>query len=217
MGTGRFFEKLKPHVGPIEPFGIDISEKMIEIARLRIPALEAAVDDAANLDSHFLGTAFDLVCTHFVTGFVPMSLLAGKIHERLAPGGYWSLVGGAKAGFPALQKKARAPGVKWLFGGRTLQVDDMVCNPANQKEVTTTLESYGFTIRACETFTPPLYFKDFNAFMEFAYYGGWLTPFIEILGLHKAPRLARTILNTFFFPIQDHHSIVIALAQKTAR
>jgi hypothetical protein len=50
--------------------------------------------------------------------------------------------------------------------------------------------------------------------MDFAYYAGWLTPFIQALGLHRARALVRAILNAFFFPVQDHHSIEIVLAQK---
>ena len=76
------------------------------------------------------------------------------------------------------------------------------------------LEQNGFSVRECETFRPCVRFKDFNAFLEFAYYGGWLTPFIEDLGLHKAKPLVRAMLNWFTFPTSDNHSIVIALAQK---
>jgi hypothetical protein len=51
--------------------------------------------------------------------------------------------------------------------------------------------------------------------MEFAYYGGWLTPFLEALDLHKAGWMIRTLLNTYYFPAKDHHKIVIALARKS--
>ena len=48
--------------------------------------------------------------------------------------------------------------------------------------------------------------------MEYAYTGGWLTPFIEDMGLHKAGRMIQTMLNTFVFPIKDHHRILQAVA-----
>src|SRR5262245_42757079 len=54
MGTGRFLEKLRARTSrEIQPFGLDLSEKMISIARDRIPDLVAVVDDAANMDAHF--------------------------------------------------------------------------------------------------------------------------------------------------------------------
>src|SRR5260370_28151867 len=77
LGTGLFLAKLKALGGDqVLPFGLDLSEKMITGARRRIPDLRAAVDDAANLDDHFPDQSFDLACTHFITGFVPMRLLA---------------------------------------------------------------------------------------------------------------------------------------------
>jgi SAM-dependent methyltransferase len=216
LGTGLFLEKLRSRAGrDIQPYGLDISQKMIDIARTRIPDLNAAVDDAANLDDHFQSLSFDLICTHFITGFVPLEVLAPKIGNKLESQGLWSFVGGTKAGFPELQRKATTmPLKKWLFGGAELQVDDVVCNPAGQDEVVRTLEENGFMVRECETFSPDLHFNNFNDFMDFAYYGGWLTPFIESLGLHKANRLIRMVLNTFCFPARDQHNIVIALAQK---
>jgi SAM-dependent methyltransferase len=216
MGTGIFLEKLRAEAGrDIQPYGLDISQKMIEIARTRIPDLTAAVDDAANLDDHFQSLSFDLICTHFITGFVPLSVLAPKIRSKLESPGFWSFVGGTKAGFPELQKKAASlPLKKWLFGGSNLDIDDLVYNPASQDEVVRTLEQHGFRICECETFSPDLHFNNFNDFMEFAYYGGWLTPFVESLALHKANRLIRKFLNTFYFPAHDQHNIVIALAQK---
>jgi SAM-dependent methyltransferase len=215
LGTGRFLEKLRRQASlDIRPFGLDISAKMIDVACTRIPDLQSAVDDAANLDGHFPGVAFDLVATHFITGFVPMQVLAPKIHARLEQGGLWSLVGGTRAGFPVLQKKVNSRFLKWLFGTNGLEVADHVSNPADAAEVVDTLRRHDFEVCQCETFAPDLRFRDLREFLEFGYYGGWLTPFLEELGLHKAGRLLRLTLNTFVFPVQDHHEIVIALARK---
>jgi SAM-dependent methyltransferase len=215
VGTGLFLAKLKGLGGPlVQPFGLDLSAKMIDGARRKVPDLVAAVDDAANLDLHFPDQAFDLICTHFVTGFVPMRVLAPKIRNRLAEGGYWSLVGGTKAGYPALQAKANSRLLRWLSGGRSFAVDDLACNPAGREEVVQTLESNGFAVRACETFEPTLRFRNMDEFMDFAYRGGWLTPFIEALGLHRAGVTTRLLLNLFVFPVEDHHNIEVVLAQK---
>jgi SAM-dependent methyltransferase len=218
VGTGSFLDRLKALGGDrVRPFGLDLSEKMIEAARRKVPDLVAAVDDAANLDAHFPDESFGLICTHFITGFVPVGALAPRIRDRLEEGGYWSLVGGTKAGFPALQAKARSPLLRWFCGGGGLSVDEAVCNPAGRDEVVGALESNGFAVREVETFEPALHFRTFDEFMDFAYRGGWLTPFIEALGLHQAGALTRRLIDLFFFPADDHHSIEVVLAQKVKK
>ncbi|MBN9517258.1 class I SAM-dependent methyltransferase [bacterium] len=215
MGTGLFLGRLAALFGDrVVPFGVDVSEKMIDRARGRVPGLTAAVDTAARFDAHFPGQSFDLVCTHLVTGFVPMRVLAPLIHARLDDGGCWSFVGGTMAGFPALQAKADAPLVRWLGGKPAVAADEIVCNPVDRDEVVRTLEENGFAVRACETFEPKVEFPDFDRFIEFAYRGGWLTPFVEAAGLHKAGWLTQFLMNRFVFPMTDKHNVVIALAEK---
>jgi SAM-dependent methyltransferase len=215
LGTGRFLEKVQGYAGErLQPYGLDISQKMMNIACARIPNLSHAVGDATNVETHFPEISFDLVATHFITGFVPITVLAPKIAAKLEPGGLWSFVGGTKRGFPALQAKVRGKLAKLLFRIKSLDIDEMVCNPADEREVVNTLEQNGFTLRACEVFCPPLDFSNLVEFLEFAYYGGWLTPFVERFGLHQARPALRAICNSLFFPVRDHHRVVIALAQK---
>src|SRR5262249_18166368 len=110
MGTGRVLTKLAAQLRrPLRPAGPGLSENMSSVARARVPDLVAVVDDAANLDAHFGPASFDVVCTHFVTGFVPLHVLAPKVWDKLAEGGYWSFVGGMREGFPAVRRKAESP------------------------------------------------------------------------------------------------------------
>ncbi len=214
IGTGLFLEQLRRKAErAILPYGLDISRQMIDLAAARLPDLVAEVDDAAHLGRHFDGTHFDLICTHFVTGFVPLNELAPQISRKLKPGGYWSFVGGTSHGFPELQKTARSGLAKFLFGGQELSLADLK-TPADEAEVVDVLSLSGFEVYHAETFEPELYFGNFDDFMNFAWRGGWLTPFIEELGLQNAGRLLRTLLNTFIFPVSDVHRIVIALARK---
>jgi SAM-dependent methyltransferase len=217
MGTGQFLGKLK-HLADdqIVPFGLDLAENMVENARRKIPDLVAVVGDAAELDTHFPGQQFDCICTHFITGYVPMRVLGPKIAGRLKVGGYWSLVGGTRAAYPALQAKGDSKLLRWLSGAGSRKVDDTVFNPANLQEVAGTMEAHGFEMRAGETFEPALEFNDFDQFMEFGYRGGWLTPLIEDMGLHRAGPMKRWLLNHLAFPVRDSHHIVIALGRKLA-
>lgn len=216
MGTGLFLAKLKEAAGDrvIVPFGVDLAENMLEYARRRMPDLNAVVGDAGELDSHFPGQQFDCICTHFVTGFVSMKKLAPQIARRLKPGGCWSLIGGTRAAYPTLQSKGNSKLLRWLTGAGSRQMDDTVLNPADLREVSATMEAHGLEVRQGETFEPKLIFKDFADFMEFGHRGGWLTPLIEEMGLHRAGPIKRWFLDRLAFPVEDSHNIVVALGRK---
>jgi SAM-dependent methyltransferase len=215
MGTGLFLGKLKGLAGgQIVPFGVDLAENMVQNARRRIPDLVAAVGDANDLDTYFPGEQFDCICTHFVTGYVPMHALAPKIASRLKVGGYWSLVGGTKGAYPALQAMGASRLKRWLSGAGSRKIDDTVLNPADLNEVVDTMVANGLEVREGEIFRPTLEFKNLDQFMEFGYRGGWLTPLIESIGLHRAGPLKRWVLDRLVFPVMDSHNIVIALGRK---
>jgi SAM-dependent methyltransferase len=216
-GTGMFLTKLKALGGErIEPFAIDLSAKMIENARKKMPDLAAEVDDGANLDAHFGGQSFDLISTHFITGFVPLEVLAPKIHSRLADGGVWSFMGATENAYKALQARANSRLLRWFLRAGPLSIQEVVSIPAGPEAVVKALQANGFKILEQETFEPAVHFGNFDQFMDFGYRGGWLTPFIEALGLQKAGFLTRWFLNWFVFPINDHHNIEVVLAQKSA-
>ena len=214
MGTGLFFEHWRSQERrEIVPFGLDISESMVEIAQTRIPDLNVAVDDATNLDDHFEEERFDLICTHFVTGFVPVDRLAPRIFQKLKPGGYWSLVGATTAAFPRLQQLSTSPPLRLLMGGQQANTQDLL-TPESHEAVEWCFRQHQFQTAASVLFEPDLYFRDFDSFMEFGYHGGWLTPYIEDIGLHKAGPWIRKILNAAVFPVDDQHRIAVSLAQR---
>ncbi|MGE3803577.1 MAG: class I SAM-dependent methyltransferase [Gemmataceae bacterium] len=213
IGTGLYLEKLRSQPGlRFQPYGLDISRKMIDVAKTRLTDLIAEVDDAANLGEYFTDVSFDLVGTHFITGFVPLDVLTPQVYRKLSPGGLWSVMGATREGFPELQRKVQTPLMQLLFG--KLDVGRQVCVPANHEEVARNLEEHGFKVRSSETFTPAVSFRNFAEFMEFAYYGGWLAPFVEAVGLHKAGRMMKFFMDSFFFPVQDHHTIFLVLGEK---
>lgn len=215
LGTGAFIVKLRKMAArEIRPFGLDLSEKMIEIAQQRVPDLVPAIDDAANIDQHFTDHSFDLICTHFITGFVSIEHLAPRIFSKLKPGGYWSFVGATRESFPGLQAKAQNRLLRMMFGrGRELKPEELLV-PIDCDAVTKCFTRHGFETSAAETVHPDVYFKNFDDFMEFGYRGSWLTAFIEEVGLHKAGPLLRATLNKLVFPIRDHHTVAIGLARR---
>ncbi len=220
IGTGSFLSQIAALTeSEVSLSGLDISEKMLDIARTKIPNLKAVVDTAANLEHHFVGKSFDLICSHFITGFVPMSELAPKIWDLLEEGGYWSLIGQTMAGYPTLRKKEASLPYKvfrWFSSSPKVEMD-IVCNPKGRGEVLETFRENGFEVCHIETFEPQVDFANIGEFLDFGYRSGWLTPFIEKLGIHKASKMFTLVMNLLFFPCHDHLSIEIALAQKVSK
>ena len=214
MGTGLFFEKLRnASARDIQPYGLDVSQRMIDLARRRIPDLQAVIDDAANIGSRLVGETFDLVSTHFITGFVAIDHLAPRIWEKLKPGGYWSFVGATSGAYPELQRKAQSKLLRFLGRGRRFEATDLI-TPADCDAVVDCFRRHGFEVCSAELAEPKLEFPDFDAFMEFAYHGGWLTPFIEEIGLQRAPPLLQKMLNMIVFPMSDCHRVAIGVARR---
>lgn len=215
VGTGRFFERLRARGDlDVEPFGVDTSHQMAQIASLKIPDLTTAIGDAAELHRHFAGMAFDLISTHFVTGYVPIADLAPQIHDRLAPGGLWSFVGGTRRAFPALRRLGESWWFRAAFRAARQRVDDHLLNPADLEEVLRVMQEAGFDVTLQETFLPRVAFGDFDEFLSFAHGGGWLTPLVEAVGLHRASPMIRRVFDRAVFPIRDHHDVAIVLARR---
>jgi len=217
IGTGSFLEKIfLLYECEIDPFGIDISEKMLDIAKKKIPNLRTIVDNVTNLEHHFVGHSFNLICSHFVTGFVPMRELAPKVWNLLDEGAYWSLIGQTMASYPNLRKIEDSLASKLIyrvFGSSKLD-DDVVSSPEGHSEVIEILEENDFEVCQIETFEPRIDFANLDDFLNFGYYNGWLTPFIEKLGIHQASKMLSIMINILLFPIHDNQSIEIALARK---
>ena len=115
-----------------------------------------------------------------------MSVLAPKIAGRLKPGGYWSLVGGTKAAYPALQAKGDSQILRWLSGVGSRKWMTPCSIRRTCEEVADTMDAHGFDGRRRRNVRTVLEFNAFDQFMEFGYRGGWLTPLIESMGLHRA-------------------------------
>jgi SAM-dependent methyltransferase len=216
MGTGLFLELLiKAALSRIEPFGLDVSAQMAAHAQARIPGLKAVIADGARLDETFLGEQFELVCTHFLTGFVPLATLAPMVSAKLAAGGQWSYLGGLSEGYPELQRIAEGRIVKWLLGGGKFSLSQLL-TPANTDAVVTLLEAEGLEILEASTLELPLQFDTFQQFMRFAYDDGWLTPILQELGVDRLRPAFRAVLDRLAFPVSDRHLVAAVLARKPA-
>ncbi len=77
-GTGIITERIVA-LGAVEVAGIDIAEKMIEIARERVPSAEFIVSDALNIP--YSNCYFDLCVSFTVMQDIPKSLWKSFVDE----------------------------------------------------------------------------------------------------------------------------------------
>ncbi len=152
-----------------------------------------------------------------MTGFVPMRELAPKIWDLLEEGGYWSLIGQTMARYPTLRRLEDSMANKFIrlvSSTPKLDTSNLVCNPEGRGEVLEIFQANDFEVCQIETFEPKVVFANLDDFLDFGYHNGWLTPFIEKLGIHQASKMLTLLINILLFPVQDNLSIEIALARK---
>ncbi|MGC3967867.1 MAG: hypothetical protein QM775_10995 [Pirellulales bacterium] len=142
-----------------------------------------------------------------------MDHLAPRIFAKLRPGGYWSFLGAVSSAYPQLQKKANSKLLRFVARGRKIRADDLL-TPRGGEAVADCFRRHGFEICSLEVAQPALHFSDFDAFMEFGYHGGWLTPFIEAVGLQNAKPWLKTVLNMLVFPLDDEHHVAVGLSRR---
>ncbi len=97
IGTGQTAVEL----GKIFHFhrfiGCDISDKMIEQAKKKIPFSWTVVcDDCRNLEQYIEPGSQDLILCHLLNDFVPLEALLPLFYRLLKPGGYLSNLGSTK-------------------------------------------------------------------------------------------------------------------------
>lgn len=203
VGTGETLRALAPHVQTARMLGIDLSARMIEVARGKV-ALEAHVDDACNAGAHVPPGTIDLTLAHFLTSFVDRNRLFAVARATLKPNGLFSVVSTTHAAFGKMRKIA----------GGVLGAD--VVNAAapapTEGQLADEIRAAGFDIVASETFTKPVKFTGFDQAVDWGMHSGFFTQSIDAIGLDKLRPFAKI---PGIFPIRDEYVGMAVLARAT--
>ncbi len=201
VGTGETLRALAPHAQGARMIGIDLSARMIDVARTKV-TLEAHVDDACNAAAHVAAGTIDLTLAHFLTSFVDRDRLFTVARGTLKPGGLFSIVSTTHAAFGRIRK---------IVGG-VLGTD--VVNAAapapTEEQLAGEVRAAGFEIVATDAFRKPVKFTGFDEAVDWGLHSGFFTQSIDAIGLDKIRPFARI---PGIFPIRDEYVGMAILAR----
>ena len=204
-GTGEGLIALGSRVAGGRLIGIDLSERMLAIARQKV-ALETHVDDACNAGSYVADGSIDLVLAHFLTSFVDRRQLFQVARRALRTGGVLSV---ASTTYEALLNMRRAASA--LLGDGAL-VDAAAPSPESGDAMADELRECGFSVRAMETFRTPITFQTFDECLTWGLRSGFLTHVVAVLGPDRVNTLRHV---PGVFPFQDEYVGVAITAVAT--
>jgi SAM-dependent methyltransferase len=205
VGTGETLAALAPRFPRARRIGVDLSARMIEVARRKV-ALEAHVDDACNAAAHVPAGSVDLAIAHFLTTFVDRPRLFAAARTVLRPGGFFSVVGSCTGAF----RRAREAIGPLFADEATLRRANPT--PDGPDALADEVRAAGFDLVAVERFGKPVVFDSAHEAVHFARTSGFFTHILEALELDDA-----TVVSVLdipgVFPFEDEYEAAIVLAR----
>jgi len=184
--------------------GIDISARMIDVAKGRLAGVHAILDDAKNVGRHFEPGSVDVVLMHFLTTYIDGRQVVQDAARALRPGGVLSIASTTWAAFATFQS---------LLGHLVDASDLDTINPAPRSPdvVASFLTDAGLEVIERAEFTQPITFSTFDELHHFGLHSGFFTHIIEAVS-PEVIEMARQIDG--IFPFEDTYKAAVLLARK---
>lgn len=205
-GTGENILLAQKVFGSLgEVYGVDISEKMLAIAKEKHPAMHTVQASALSLSSLIEGKA-DLVFIHFLLSYVSADQLLPQVASRLNPGGYISIASSLGSSWPRGQS----------IGKRLGMGPQSVVNyiPKSSAELRSKIIKQGFKEVDSIELRKRMIFENIYDVYRFGFEQGWVYQLFEFLGCAgQAEKFAREWGHAI--PYDDELHIHIGLYRKT--
>jgi ubiquinone/menaquinone biosynthesis C-methylase UbiE len=171
-GTGVSLAYLEAQWEKLHLSAIDLSPKMLQVARRRISSpLRCICDNALNAERHFAAESLDLILCHFLFSHVdPRSILQSQ-YRLLRPGGHVSIITTTKEQFRGLLEGP------WSFPGRVFRINrefEKSSLVESHEDNISRIEQSGFEIVSAERHRPSCVIPDRESFWDFGFRAGWL-------------------------------------------
>ncbi len=204
LGTGASLLGAHALLPAASLHGIDISARMLEIAKSRIVDVHAILDDAAHVGRHFEAGTVDVALMHFLTTYIDGRQVVADTARTLRPGSLLSIASTTWAAFPTLQT---------LLGHLLAHDEQHAINPAPESAdvVAGFLTDAGLEVVERDEFATPIRFGSFDELHDFGLRSGFFTHIIEAVS-DEVMVMARNIEG--IFPFEDTYKAAVLLARK---
>lgn len=221
VGNGHFLNQLAQFLPKAHFTGIDISPKMLEIAKASLPmvTIESSAGDACRfLPPH----SQDLVLAHFVNAYIPIPVLFEQARLLTKASGYFSMISTTYDSFQTAQSQlasfiAQDSLVSRVVGHYYKNIVKNATVAAGQAQLLQAFDQHQFNIIAHQRIEIPITLNSIDELIQFGVEGTWFLNSLTIRMLPKnflRQRLKKLFSHIFTFPYHDTHVIDIVLANK---
>lgn len=203
VGTGNMLLAIKELFPYSSLYGIDISQKMLEIASKNIEIVSFH-DDALNVGKYMKIHSCDLVILHFLLAYVEPNKIIYEASQILRKGGAISL---ATSTFESFQMG------QYIANNFIPEIDisKQSSTPKTTINLKQLLADNNLKIIAENSLNKQLHFDSFEHFYLWGMNSGWLTHFLSILTPDRVKEV--NFQTQHLFPLNDTFHGVVLLAQ----
>ncbi|MDV6345002.1 class I SAM-dependent methyltransferase [Nitrosomonas sp. Is37] len=172
-GTGENILLAKNFFGSLdEVYGIDISRKMLEIAKEKYPPMQTVQASALSM-SNFIHHKVDLVFIHFLLSYVSIDKLLPLVSQLLKPDGYISIASSLLSSWPKGQKLGMSLGLSPGSAKHYI--------PKSSEELRSKLTDLGFKEADSIEIRKRMIFDSIDDVYRFGFEQGWVYQLFELL------------------------------------
>lgn len=202
LGTGEMLVRLHQIFPLAKLLGIDISAKMIAIAREKLE-LNTFHDNARNISQYVAPDSIDLVLVHFLLAYISPEIVIAETTKLLRPGGFCSIATSTYQSFAKLQMLASN-----ILTPQELKLAQV---PQSSEALIDLLNSHGLSIVRRNTVKKKVSFSSFDETYSWGLNSGWFTQYLSSISNEKIEKVSSM---TDMFPLEDEFQATIILAQK---
>ncbi|MFO1463094.1 MAG: class I SAM-dependent methyltransferase [bacterium] len=213
MGTGEWLLKLAEAFPQAACHGVELSQKMIEVAQRKFAERGRSVrvfhEDANHFGRHIGRATMELITVHFVLNYIDRKRVIAEAFRCMKPSGLFSVASSTHESFAALQELG-----KQFLPAEVIKAQFLI--PEDLQELENDLREAGFAVAEGRVFRKPVRFEDFDHFYHFAMHSGWLADPIFLKHMSQEQLGMYRDITKPIFPFDDCFQAAIVLAEKPA-
>lgn len=197
VGTGNFIIELARNIYFNQFIGVDISKKMLEVAKAKIPFQWTAIQkNALHIENTILPESQDLILSHFLDDFIPSEESLPMCYRLLKPGGFLSTVTTTKEQYDEFfyQQINKNKIIKIVDIPKQIEKASIA---NSQQDHIKSVEKHGFSVVNTQTLNLPVKLKSAKDLIDLGYHSGWLANYLS-----KFSPLQIHLLKMFLYLLQ---------------